>query len=173
MGDHAHPLAQVTAVDDHGRNFIGDVGEGDLWFFPSGYPHSIQGLHEGCEFLLVFDAGDFNEFDTFMVTDWFNHTPPSVLAKNFGVSQSAFAKVPPESTRYSFPARSRRRRWPREHRERDPALPRVVPQQLLRRRLARHVARADAARDGPRDTQSRSAHNLEAEKRETPVVDPA
>lgn len=25
--------AQITAIDDHGRNFIADVGEGDLWFF--------------------------------------------------------------------------------------------------------------------------------------------
>jgi oxalate decarboxylase len=95
--------AQVTAVDDHGRNFIADVGEGDLWFFPAGYPHSIQGLKEGCEFLLVFDAGDFSEFDTFMVTDWMDHTPRSVLAKDFGVPQSAFAKLPPESARYIFP----------------------------------------------------------------------
>jgi oxalate decarboxylase len=95
--------AQVTAVDDHGRNFIGDVGEGDLWFFPAAYPHSIQGLREGCEFLLVFDAGNFSEFDTFMVTDWMDHTPRSVLAKNFSMPQSAFANLPPESARYIFP----------------------------------------------------------------------
>jgi oxalate decarboxylase len=95
--------AQVTAVGAGGRNFIGDIGAGDLWFFPAGYPHSIQGLKEGCEFLLVFDSGDFSEFDSFMVTDWFNHTPLSVLAKNFGVSQAAFANVPSEATRYIFP----------------------------------------------------------------------
>ena len=94
--------AQVTAVDDRGRNFIGDVGVGDLWFFPAGYPHSIQGLKEGCEFLLVFDDGNFSEFDTFMVTDWMDHTLRSVLAKNFGVPESAFAKLPPESQRYIF-----------------------------------------------------------------------
>jgi oxalate decarboxylase len=97
--------AQVTAVDARGRNFIGDVGVGDLWFFPAGYPHSIQGLKEGCEFLLVFDDGNFSEFDTFMVTDWMDHTPRSVLAKNFAVPQSAFAKLPPESQRYIFPGR--------------------------------------------------------------------
>jgi oxalate decarboxylase len=95
--------AQVTAVDDHGRNFTGDVSEGDLWFFPAGFPHSIQGLKEGCEFLLVFDDGNFSDLDTFMVTDWLNHTPLSVLAKNFGVRQRAFATVPSESERYIFP----------------------------------------------------------------------
>jgi oxalate decarboxylase len=97
--------AQVTAIDDQGRNFVGDVGVGDLWFFPAGYPHSIQGLKEGCEFLLVFDDGNFSEFDTFMVTDWMDHTPRSVLAKNFGVPQSGFAKLPQESQRYIFPGK--------------------------------------------------------------------
>jgi oxalate decarboxylase len=97
--------ARITAVDAQGRNFIADVGEGDLWFFPAGLPHSIQALKEGCEFLLVFNDGDFSEFDTFLLTDWFNHTPPSVLAKNFGVPESAFANVPPESERYIFPGK--------------------------------------------------------------------
>ncbi len=26
--------ARITAVDDRGRNFIADIGPGDLWFFP-------------------------------------------------------------------------------------------------------------------------------------------
>jgi oxalate decarboxylase len=96
--------ARITAIDAQGRNFIADVGTGDLWNFPSGIPHSIQGLQDGCEFLLVFDDGDFSEFDTFLLTDWFAHTPRSVLAKNFGVSENAFARIPPdiESKRYIF-----------------------------------------------------------------------
>ncbi len=53
--------ARITAVDEQGRTFIDDVGEGDLWNFPSVIPHSIQGLEEGCEFLLVFDNGSFSE----------------------------------------------------------------------------------------------------------------
>ncbi|MDR6722566.1 oxalate decarboxylase family bicupin protein [Paenibacillus amylolyticus] len=35
--------ARITSVDQNGRNFIADVGPGDLWFFPKGIPHSIQG----------------------------------------------------------------------------------------------------------------------------------
>ena len=95
--------ARVTSVDDKGRNFIGDVSDGNLWFFPAGLPHSIQALKGGCEFLLVFDDGNFSEYDTFMVSDWMYHTPRSVLAKNFGVPQSAFASLPPEQERYIFP----------------------------------------------------------------------
>lgn len=93
--------ARITAVDQNGRNFIADVGPGDLWFFPAGIPHSIQGLEDGREFLLVFDDGTFSEFDTFTITDWFAHTPKDVLAANFGVSESAFARIP-DKQRYIF-----------------------------------------------------------------------
>ena len=88
--------ARITAVDQKGRAFVEDVKKGDLWLFPGGVPHSIQGLGEnGCQFLLVFDDGNFNEFETFLLTDWLHHTPKEVLAKNFGVSESTFANVPP------------------------------------------------------------------------------
>jgi oxalate decarboxylase len=93
--------ARITAVDQNGRNFVDDVGEGDLWYFPAGIPHSIQGLEEGCEFLLVFDDGGFSENSTFLITDWFAHTPGEVLAKNFGVSEEDFADIPMRE-RYIF-----------------------------------------------------------------------
>jgi oxalate decarboxylase len=95
--------ARLTAVDQEGRTFQDDVAEGDLWNFPTGIPHSIQGLEEdGCEFLLVFDDGNFNEEETFLLTDWLAHTPKEILAKNFGVPQSAFDKIPKEEL-YIFP----------------------------------------------------------------------
>ena len=34
---------RITAVDQHGRGFVEDVSKGDLWLFPGGIPHSIQG----------------------------------------------------------------------------------------------------------------------------------
>ncbi|TNJ55418.1 cupin domain-containing protein [Paenibacillus hemerocallicola] len=95
--------ARITAVDQDGRNVIADVGVGDLWYFPPGIPHSIQGLEEGCEFLLVFDDGNFSDINTFSITDWFAHTPKDVLAANFGVPESAFAHIPKEQ-RYIFQA---------------------------------------------------------------------
>ncbi len=97
--------ARITAIDPQGRNFVGDVGVGDLWYFPSGIPHSIQGLGpDGCEFLLVFDDGDFDEDNTFLLSDWFKHTPNEVLAKNFGAPASAFGHTPDPSQLYIFPA---------------------------------------------------------------------
>ena len=95
---------RVSILDEKGRLFIDDVGVGDLWYFPAGLPHSIQALADGVEFLLVFDSGDFSENETFLITDWFNRTPRDVLAKNFGVAQSAFDTLPTDigRTRYMF-----------------------------------------------------------------------
>jgi oxalate decarboxylase len=107
-GEWAYMLygtARITAVDAQGRNFVDDVGVGDLWYFPAGVPHSIQGLGpDGCEFLLVFDDGDFDEDSTFLISDWFKHTPAEVLGKNFGAPASSFGHTPDPSERYIFPA---------------------------------------------------------------------
>lgn len=88
--------ARITSVDQEGRNFIADVGPGDLWYFPPGIPHSIQGLEEGCEFLLVFDDGHFSDLNTLSISDWFAHTPKDVLSANFGVPESVFNNIPSE-----------------------------------------------------------------------------
>ena len=97
--------ARITAVDHEGRAFQDDLNEGDLWYFPAGIPHSIQGIgDDGCEFLLAFDDGDFSEDSTFLLTDWLAHTPKEILAKNFGVSQEAFAKIPKKEL-YIFQAK--------------------------------------------------------------------
>jgi oxalate decarboxylase len=97
--------ARITAVDTQGRTFVDDVGIGDLWYFPSGIPHSIQGLEpDGAEFILVFDDGSFDEYNTFNISDWFKHTPNEVLGKNFGVPAALFGHTPDPSERYMFPA---------------------------------------------------------------------
>lgn len=86
--------ARVTAVDDRGRNFIGDIGPGDLWYFPPRFPHSLQGLKDGCEFLLLFDDGSFSDLNTFSLSDLFSHYPKDVLAANFGVPTNYFNHLP-------------------------------------------------------------------------------
>ena len=86
---------RITAVDPDGHSFVNEVHAGDLWLFPGGIPHSLQGLGpDGCKFLLVFNQGDFDELSTFLLSDWFRHTPKEVLAKNFGVPASTFDQLP-------------------------------------------------------------------------------
>lgn len=87
--------ARITALDPQGRSFVADVGVNDLWYFPSGLPHSIQGLGpDGCEFMLVFDDGNFSEAETVLLSDSMAHLPPEVLAKNFGIPEPALAGIP-------------------------------------------------------------------------------
>src|SRR6266404_8409899 len=87
--------ARITAIDADGKSFVADVKENDLWYFPSGIPHSIQGLNpDGCEFMLVFDDGEFSESETVLLSDAMAHLAPEVLAKNFTVGEKAFANVP-------------------------------------------------------------------------------
>jgi oxalate decarboxylase len=86
--------ARLTGIDTDGTAFVEDVGVGDLWYFPPGIPHSIQGLADGCEFLLVFDDGNFSENATFLISDWLSRVPREVLAKNFGVLEGDFADLP-------------------------------------------------------------------------------
>ena len=86
---------RVTTINPQGQSQIADFAAGDVWYFPRGFGHSIQGIGaEDCLFVLVFDNGYFSEFGTFSISDWVGHTPPEVLAKNFGVPTSAFANFP-------------------------------------------------------------------------------
>jgi len=95
--------ARITVLNPDGTIFIDDVKTGDLWYFPAGYPHSIQGLGpDGCEFLLVFDQGTFSEYQTFLISDWVAHTPSAVLEKNLNLSADSIRKLPTEEE-YIFP----------------------------------------------------------------------
>ena len=55
----------------------------------------MQGLAPtGCEFIIAFDSGKQSESNTLLLTDWIAHTPPDVLAKNFGVPKEVFRNIP-------------------------------------------------------------------------------
>jgi oxalate decarboxylase len=95
---------RVTVLNPDGTIFVGDVGKGGLWYFPAGFPHSIQGLGpDGSEFMLIFNQGNFSEDDTFLISDWVAHTPEKVVSKNFGLSKEALKNLPQEDL-YIFPA---------------------------------------------------------------------
>ncbi|UXV35354.1 cupin domain-containing protein [Staphylococcus sp. IVB6181] len=89
---------RVTSVDQDGKVWIDIVRKNELWYFPAGIPHSLKGMEDGAEFLLVFDDGGFSENSTFSITDWFSSTPNDVLAKNFGVPPESFEGFPKGET---------------------------------------------------------------------------
>ena len=87
--------ARVSVMQPDGKMAIDDVEAGDLWYFPAGFPHSIQGLAgDGCEFLLVFNEGSFSEDDTFLLSEFLAHTPPEIVQKNMGWSRQSFDQLP-------------------------------------------------------------------------------
>ncbi len=86
---------RTTVLDPAGDHETLDFGPGDVWYFPRGHGHALQGLGPGeAHFILGFDDGAFSEFGTFSVTDWLALTPPEVLAKNLGVPAGTFARFP-------------------------------------------------------------------------------
>ncbi|GBE78166.1 putative oxalate decarboxylase/oxidase [Sparassis latifolia] len=86
--------ARFTILDLEGGAYEADVQKGDLWYAPTGRPHSIQGLGKGgCEFMLVFDDGNFSEDETFLLSDLLVHIPKEVVAKNFRVDPSVLDKL--------------------------------------------------------------------------------
>jgi oxalate decarboxylase len=51
----------VSAVDEHGKYQAEKLSYGDIWYFPKGVAHAIQGLEDENEYLLVFDEADFDK----------------------------------------------------------------------------------------------------------------
>lgn len=86
---------RTTVFDPAGRSEILDFGPGDVWYFPRGHGHSLQGTGpEDCLFVLAFDNGHFSEFGTFSVSDWVGHTPGPILQKTFGLPAETFVNFP-------------------------------------------------------------------------------
>ncbi|QKX57655.1 uncharacterized protein TRUGW13939_04773 [Talaromyces rugulosus] len=85
----------LSAVDENGKYQVDRLEAGDVWYFPPGIAHTVQGQDDQNEYLLAFDDGDFEaQGTTFMIDDWVAHTPKDILAKNFGVGASVFDNVP-------------------------------------------------------------------------------
>src|SRR5436305_14227779 len=57
--------------------------------------------NEPTHFILIFDNGYFSEFGTFSITDWIGHTPKPLLAKNFGLPESAFDRIPTKESYFA------------------------------------------------------------------------
>jgi quercetin dioxygenase-like cupin family protein len=51
----------LNAVDENGKWTTEKLETGDIWYFPKGVAHNVQGLSDENEYLLVFDDGDFEK----------------------------------------------------------------------------------------------------------------
>lgn len=86
---------RTTIVHPDGTTYIDSFGPGDVWYFPRGYGHSIQGVGPGeCHFILIFDNGDFSEEHTFSITDFISCVPADIAAQSLGLSISDIGQLP-------------------------------------------------------------------------------
>ena len=86
---------RTTVIQPNGQSETNDFEPGDVWYFPRGHAHMLECLgNEPCHFVLIFDNGYFSEFGTFSITDWISVTPKPLVAKNFGISESALDGFP-------------------------------------------------------------------------------
>lgn len=93
---------RTTVIDPGGGSETNEFEPGDVWYFPRGHGHMLECLgNEPCHFILIFDNGYFSEFGTFSITDWIGHTPKALLAKNFGLPESAFDGFPKEEVYFA------------------------------------------------------------------------
>jgi oxalate decarboxylase len=83
---------------------IDTFGLGDVWYFPHGWGHSIQGIGSSeCHFILIFDNGDFSEDHTHSITDWLASTSPAVVTQSLGLSIEWVAKLPKGEAYFAGP----------------------------------------------------------------------
>ncbi|TQR95480.1 cupin domain-containing protein [Paenibacillus ottowii] len=86
---------RTTVIHPDGNSYVDIFNPGDVWYFPRGYGHSIQGLGPGeCHFILIFDNGDFSEDHTFSITDFIAQTPTDVVMQNLGLAADELALLP-------------------------------------------------------------------------------
>lgn len=62
-------------MDEDGVYQVEKLGYGDIWYFPKGVAHTIQGLKDENEYLLVFDEANFDAVGCVIVSlsrnrDW-------------------------------------------------------------------------------------------------------
>ncbi|WP_263560292.1 cupin domain-containing protein [Paenibacillus polymyxa] len=95
MPIYPNPNREGGDSDIHGTSYVDIFNPGDVWYFPRGYGHSIQGLGPGeCHFILIFDNGDFSEDHTFSITDFIAQTPTDVVMQNLGLAADELALLP-------------------------------------------------------------------------------
>ncbi|TMJ92932.1 MAG: cupin domain-containing protein [Alphaproteobacteria bacterium] len=100
---------RVTTINPQGESQVVDFNAGDVWYFPRGFGHSIQGIgSEDCLFVLVFDNGYFSEFGTFSISDWVGTRRPRCWP-NISACRPRHLRIFPSARSISRRDRCRRR----------------------------------------------------------------
>jgi oxalate decarboxylase len=87
--------AQVGLFGSGGRGKVAEFKPGDVAYLPAGYGHAIRNVgKDDVEIVITFDSGQYQEI---ALSDWMAASPRYLLANNFAVPASTFAKFPEKS----------------------------------------------------------------------------
>ncbi|KAI9893933.1 MAG: hypothetical protein M1814_005486 [Vezdaea aestivalis] len=85
----------LTIVDEKTNWQVANLTVGDIFAIPKGSAHSINGIAEDSEVLIIYDDGNSEApYIHYQLDDWIPHIPKDILAKSFGVDPKIFNKVP-------------------------------------------------------------------------------
>jgi len=83
---------RMTVVGSHGRARTDEFAAGDVGYVPQGYGHYIENTGDtDLEIVLVLNNATYQSIS---ITAWMAANPDLLLATNFGVPESVFAKMP-------------------------------------------------------------------------------
>ena len=83
---------RMTVFGSHGRARTEEYVASDVGYIPQGYGHYIENTGAGdLEVLLVLNNATY---ESISITAWMGANPDLLLATNFGVPESVFAKFP-------------------------------------------------------------------------------
>ncbi len=85
---------RTTILHPDGTFYTDYFYPGDVWYFPKGYGHVLQGMgNDASHFILIFDNGDFSEDHTFSITDFISSVPKEIAAQNLGLTLEQVDKL--------------------------------------------------------------------------------
>ena len=89
----------LTVYDPNNHTESGPLFEGDIWFVPRGFAHSLWAAgSQGCTVCTVYDDGITTEQNALHVTDLLRSERPEIIVSSLGITQqvisSASSRVP-------------------------------------------------------------------------------
>ncbi len=86
---------RMTVFGSHGRARTDEFSAGDVGYVPQGYGHYIE--NTGSDELQVMAVFNNGSYESVSITAWMAANPDLLLATNFGVKESVFAKFPKDA----------------------------------------------------------------------------
>lgn len=94
---------RTTILHPDGTTYIDNFNSGDVWYFPKGYGHSIQGMGpDECHIIQIMNNGSFTEKHTFSITDFIAQTPIELVAQNLGISIEDAQRLPKKESYFAY-----------------------------------------------------------------------